>query len=64
MSSIFVRDGLGLSATFSIVDADRKEHAEFVKVGSVVVVCGVSIDVVRIDVPPNAPGPVFVREGS
>jgi hypothetical protein len=60
ISNMFVRDGLGLSATFSILEADGREHHEFVKVGTVVMVCGVSIEVVRIDSP--TPGAVFVRQ--
>jgi hypothetical protein len=64
VSNIFVRDGLGLSATFSIAEADGKERREFVKAGSVVVVCGVSIDVVRIDPSSNVPGAVHVLTNS
>jgi hypothetical protein len=62
ISNIWVRDGLGLSATFSIHEPDGNEHQEFVTPGSTVVVCGVSLDVVRIDVPPHTPGSVFVHQ--
>ena len=57
ISNIWVRDG-GMSATFSILEADGGERHEFVYVGSDVDVCGKTIHVVRIDYP--TPGKVFV----
>jgi hypothetical protein len=62
VSNIWVRDGLGLSANFSIQEADGGERREFVKEGSVVVVCGETIRVVRIDIRTDHPGDVFIAK--
>jgi len=61
ISNIWTRDG-GMSATFSVLEADGGERDAFVWVGSDFDVCGKTIHVVRIDYP--TPGKVFITRSS